>query len=237
MRFAQYMLFYLSLAFLGCSKINGSINDIYQFSDTKDVRVRVNLSYSIDVQGGPEVAIGEQNFVLNAFLYQNGEKPIEIGYAGEEPLVDLPVILTGTVLSFDATMRIPAGAQAGPEGYALHFALKEAAQTGLQESSTVKNLDAMKGGIQPGADPAENPVSLSLATTLAYKIISDASVADGSISNVSAYEKLLTVVDEEIKKVGSTLDSSAKPSLATYASAILAGTKLAVMQSPTVQNS
>ncbi|RZA11594.1 MAG: 50S ribosomal protein L6, partial [Proteobacteria bacterium] len=63
------------------------------------------------------------------------------------------------------------------------------------------------------------------------------SVADGSISNVSAYEKLLTVVDEEIKKVGSTLDSSAKPSLATYASAILAGTKLAVMQSPTVQNS
>jgi len=225
---------------MGCERSN-SVSDLYKFSDKKDIRVQINIEYKLNIAGGPNVEVDRQQFLLNAFLTSENNLQVELGIEGENlPEYDLPLMLSGTQLSFAATVRMPASIMPKEDGYTLHFALKE---IGSENSlaldgsvqSTVKNLEALRGGIQPGADPLQNPVTMSLATTLAFKIAKNSGVDGTSIDQVNAYQKLLSAIEDRLKSVEDLIDPDSTPDLTTFASAVLAGIKYEILRDAKLQ--
>ena len=236
------ILLFLSAA---CTKAGRSVNDLYKFpvtegaSSTKDVQVQVQINYQITATGGPAVSLTDTAFLLNAYLFSGTEQEVQIAPVGQTPVTDLPITLTSPHLSFDAILRIPASAQPGANGYAFHFALKNPAPsltlTTISSSGTTENLEALKGGVQPGTTAATNIVPLSLATTLAYQLTVAAGVNDGSSNHITAYDALSTAVGDRLKLVEADLVATSKPDLGTFTAAVLADLKLQIMQDQTLQ--
>ncbi|RYZ93506.1 MAG: hypothetical protein EOP06_00610 [Proteobacteria bacterium] len=248
--------------FGACSK-KGSVNELYKFPSTKDVRVHVRVDFKENASAGPAVSLVGHKFFLNAFLFSESEKQVQIGYAdGSAPVDDLPVTLTSTSLGFDAIIRVPLETVPGPNGYAIHFVLSEG-QTALglrdivklrstkdlkvmlektasmvfgenfgtkfvQDVTTVNNLEALKGSVQPGTSANANLVPLSLASTLAYRLTREVGVNNGSAVHVDAYESIRNTLALRIIDLEGKLDSTKTPDLSTFVSAMTSALKLQI---------
>jgi hypothetical protein len=227
-----FMTSMLSLG--GCKKPGNTIGEIFRFRDTKEVIVQVNINFKEDAAIGPAVDTSTDSFILNAFLLENGSQTqVPLALIGSVPSFDLPVTLDSTSVVFDSKVRVPASTQPGANGYAIHFALKNVAQTSLAD--TADYLDALKGGIQPGLSASSNVVNLSLASTIAYNFTKEIGLGSGTTTLLEAYNSVISIVIEQVRLIEAQVLSETQTNLATYFSAVKAATQLKIMQTLTIQ--
>lgn len=235
--FPSWLLGSLLLTFglVGCKEGGDKdVTDLYRFpigaSETKDIQVQVNVSLGAGLADGT-VDLESNQFVLNAFLIDASGLQVEIGRPGETPVLDLPVSLTGIETTFDAVVRVPIDAESGEDGYSFHFSLKQAS-SGLAATSS-SNLDALRGAVVPGTAAVDNPVDLSLASTVAYGLL-DSLAAGGSAKGLaSAYADILLVLPAN---VFDDVDAVTPHKFAAYVTGIIAKFQNAILTDKTLQS-
>lgn len=232
----RHFILVVALMLSACQR-NDSVSRLYKFDDYQLVKIMLNVDYKLTRDGGPTVEVGTQNFYLNAYLFDGHSTQIAVGRVGETPVMDLPVSLDQAHLQFEAIAAIPSSAKAVEGGYTIHFSLKEV-KTTLFSSETidsVKNLDALKEGIQPGLEGSANPVYLSLATTIAYQIAKESGALASIASGAKSFVSILDLVSEQTTSIENTVDPSKTPSLSTFAEAIKAAVKLSFANDQSLQ--
>lgn len=225
---------------VSCTKSGKSVKDLYNFPSNKDIAVEVNINYQLAPGVGPQISLSDNKFLLNAYLIDGTESTqVEISRVGGEMLKDLPVTLDATVVKFPSIIRVPASAKPSASGYNFHFALIDQTPAAIPalagELSTVKNLDALKGEVKPGTAAETNPVTLSLATKIAYDFLLESGIQSINSELVAAYAALTNVISERVTANENLAIPGKTTDLATYVRALKAVVKLDVVNTADIQ--
>gem|GEM_PF-1289230 len=220
---------------INCDSGSFSVNNLYQFPDTKDVRIQVNINFKIKTAEGPVLDFSNTPFVLNAFALDADGAQVAIAYEGGEPVDDLSVVLTGPSLSFPALLRIPVGVQPRDDGYAFRFELKDSPVLTLT-ADPANPLSALKGAIQTGTDPESNLVELSVVASIASQLVRESIDDSGSSNALVVYEEIKQLLDENVVTAEAAADKSITPTSVDYAKAIKAALMYTIATNLTTQN-
>jgi hypothetical protein len=216
----KVFLFFMASVYVmaGCKK-GQSINDFYNFPATKDVMVQVNINYLSTVNGqvNPDLNFTGRKFTLNAFALDAEGEQVQMALNGSEPDLDLPVTLSSTQTNFDVMMRLPVYVKAGPDGYALRFTLKDASAALTFASNETSDLDALRGDVKAGAAAADNNVELSIATSLAYRIVAEATNEFHKQATRTAYNDIVALLKERQTELETEVDTATKHDASAYA--------------------
>lgn len=119
---------------------------------SKDVFVQVSVDFKLVSSGGPEVQVGEQKYMLNAFVLTDaGEQQVPVGLPDSTAALDLPVTITSLNKNFAAFISMPAALQAGSSGYSFRFSLNNT--TGLPLLANPSSLTTLRSDTLPGTGP------------------------------------------------------------------------------------
>lgn len=219
----------------GCKNRN-SVTNYYKFPDTKSVQVQVSINFKLAPGSGPDVALANQDLVLNAFAIDADGEQVPLAPLGQNPILDLPITMSGPHLDFEALLLIPVTVQPRESGYAFKFQLKPASTSLKLEDAASLELSALRGGVQAGTAPASNLVEINLATTLAASFALASLTDPGSDSALSAYASLVTQLSSRLATVEAQADASKSQDLLVYGRAIKAGLEYQVLTDKTFQS-
>lgn len=236
MRFVKTIGLLLTLFLSGCTGKN-SVIDLYKFSSTKDVEVQVNIAFKLDDSVGPTIDLTGKTFILNAFALDANGQQVQLAPSGSEPVYDLDITLPGTQYTFDSTMRIPVAVQPRDNGgYALRFELREKGIPLVLQNANDSTLSALRGDVQAGVAAATNKVDLTLATSLAAKLIRSSISDPGNNPALTAYDELVNILKTRLQTVEASADAGKNQSISVFASALSAALKYQVMTDKALQN-
>ncbi len=228
-------IFALVLAGLvSCGKGDGYLaKTLFIFDKTKDVFVHVNILFKIAEDTGPTVTSETRKFHLHAYM-QGAEDTVEvpIGFPGSAAETGLLVSLEDVKKDFDAFLQVPTELLS-TDGYSFRFELVSA-DTTLTDSDS-NSLAALRSGILPGKAPTDNPVDLSLITTLSYELVRDVVAGDFSTTALDTYKQLLSVLETTLTEVEQSARTDVTTDLNTYSSAIKNGLLYKIINDQTLQ--
>lgn len=236
MNLLKFAGLFLTILVTGCTGKN-SVIDLYRFPSTKDVQVQVNIVFKLDDSTGPSIDLAGKTFVLNAFALDANDQQVQLAPSGSEPAYDLDISLPGSQYSFNSTMRIPVEVQPRENGgYALRFELREKGLPLVLANADESTLSALRGDVQAGVDAATNKVDLSLATTLAARLIRTTLLDSGTASALTAYSDLVALLKPRLQAIEADADGTKTQSISVFAAALAAGLKYQIMTDKALQS-
>ncbi|MBP6218052.1 MAG: SMP-30/gluconolactonase/LRE family protein [Oligoflexales bacterium] len=195
--------------------------------------VQVSVDFKLVSSGGPEVQVGEQKYMLNAFVLTDaGEQQVPVGLPDSTAALDLPVTITSLNKNFAAFISMPAALQAGSSGYSFRFSLNNT--TGLPLLANPSSLTTLRSDTLPGTGPEANPVSMSLVSTMAYTLMKGSSASLSTLA-YSSFSQLISVLTEKMKSVEDSARVDVSSDLATYTNAMVSGLMLKILNDQTLQ--
>lgn len=203
----------------GCKKLGQTVNDLYKFPATKAVLVQVNVEYTATLNGVADASIdiSGRQFILNAYALDAGGQQVQMGMDGSQPSLDLPITLTSAHTSLEVLMILPVSLEPGPDGYALRFSMSEFGSALRLDASETAELDAMRGDVKAGTSAEGNNVDLSIASAVAYRLVTTALENVNTAAAQTTYKDILALLKERQGIIeNASVDTSATHSSGAY---------------------
>ena len=187
-----------------------SVVDLYDFDSTKRVQVLAKIRI-VGEDSARAVTEAPTDFLLSAFASDNEDLKIPLARGQEPAQLDLPVTVSGSSTSVSVVAEVPASVLPDPDGhYAMRFVATPQAPRAAAPRSPAPGtggpatraamaadesaLQALAGGIRVGTRPADNKVELSVATTLALRLVASHEPNLAAAQTHRVYQKIRTLL-------------------------------------------
>ncbi len=223
----------------GCKK-EGTVLNLFRFpqaaegSETKDVSVQINIDFKLASAIGPNLDLTGEKFILSAYALDAAGKQVKVAVQGGEPSLELAITMPASHYTFAATLRIPQEVEPRTTGYAFRFELKSAPGLTLADD-TGSEMSALHGDVQAGTAAQANRVDLSLATTLAARLVRETISDPGAAPAIASYVELKALLSERLRTIEASADAGKIPSAVNYLKAVGAALKLQLLKDQTLQ--